>query len=78
MSRQYLHDIMIGQANPTIDIIAKAFEAAGTPLDRALNDIALYGRDKAFHDRVQAILNRKGSRAVAIRVVVDSQDGDGM
>ncbi len=77
MSRQYLYSIISGAANPTIEMLGKAFEATGTPLERLLDDKALYGRDKLFHDRVQSILNQKGTRAVALQVIVDQTYRDG-
>ncbi len=77
MSRQYLYDMMKGNANPTLDVLIAAFEATGTPLERVLDDKALYGRDKPFHDRVQTILNKKGPRGVALKVIVNGRDSDG-
>lgn len=71
MSRQHLYDIMNCTTNPTMEQISNAFAAAGTPMERWLTDRMMYGRDKGFHDRVQHILDKKGPRSVALKVVVD-------
>ncbi len=72
ITRQYLYTMMSAEANPTIDILEQAFAATGQPLDRILDDKAMYGRDKPFHDRVQRILDVKGSYSHAIRTIVDN------
>lgn len=74
MSRQHLYDIMSGKANPTMEQVEAAFRAAGTSLDIWLEDRMMYGRYKGFHDKVQTILNNKGRREIALRVIVEDDD----
>lgn len=74
LSRQYVYEMISGKCNPTIAQIESVFKAADMPLDRWLTDRALYGRDKPLHDKVQSILDNKGQRAVALRVIVGDED----
>ncbi len=70
-SRQYIYELMKGIGNPSVDQLVRIFDATGTSLERLLQEKSFYGRDKKFHDKVQLILNEKGTRAVALKVIVE-------
>ena len=74
MTRQYLHLILTDRTNPTLETIERIFEACGDSFGDWLraNVGERYGRDKAVHDGLQAVLNHRGAMGLMVRTSVES------
>lgn len=69
LTRQHLHMLKRGEGSPSLDSIEKIFAACDDDFGEWFKENAAdrYGRDKALHDQIQALLNQKGDIARLVR-----------
>lgn len=70
ITRQHLYRIMAGEENMTTDRIEQIFQVCGADFADWL--IKSGGRDKQLHDRLQALIDQGGHKALTVRTVINT------